>query len=200
MKRNGNENKKRYKKVNSNEENKELNEKGMKFIPKNDNSFSGILNHLRTKSNGKIENEVSINASSIYDNSNNHQPFNVVSYENTFGELYSKDQPNNWFCFDFKEHRIIPTDYTIKSYHVEKNYRSPKSWAIEVSNDNSSWEIIDEQNDCSYLNGSLLTHTFHIQKQQNKKIRYIRMRSTGPCWNGQHYLNVGRFEIYGILI
>ena len=78
--------------------------------------------------------------------------------------------------------------------------RSPKSWAIEVSNDNSSLEIIDEQNDCSYLNGSLLTHTFHIQKQQNKKIRYIRMRSTGPCWNGQHYLNVGRFEIYGILI
>ena len=89
-KRNGNENKKRYKKVNSNEENKELNEKGMKFIPKNDNSFSGILNHLRTKSNGKIENEVSINASSIYDNSNNHQPFNVVSYENTFGEIVFK--------------------------------------------------------------------------------------------------------------
>ena len=57
-------------------------------------------------------------------------------------KLYSKDQPNNWLCFDFKEHRIIPTDYTIKSYHVEKNYRSPKSWAIEVSNDNSSCKLL----------------------------------------------------------
>ena len=70
--------------------------KGIKFSPSNDNSFCGILNHLRTKSNGRIENEVGITASSIYDNSDNHQPRNAVCYEN------NNYQENNWLCFDFK--------------------------------------------------------------------------------------------------
>lgn len=168
--------------------------KGIKFSPSNDNSFGGILNHLRTKSNGRIENEVGITASSIYDNSDNHQPRNAVCYEN------NNYQENNWLCFDFKEHRVIPTDYTIKTYNCLPNYRNLKSWAVEISSDKENWEVIDEENDCSYMNGCFLTHTFHIEKPPSKESRYVRIKSTGPCWNGEYYFNIGKIEIYGTLI
>ena len=170
----------------------------IEFEPKD--SFNGIIQYLKTQSNGQIEKEIDITASSIYDNSETRQPSNVIRYGDSFYSFYSQDQPNNWLCFDFKHWRIIPTDYTIKSYNVTQNYRSLKSWAIEGSSDNLSWIPIDTQENCAYLNGSLLTHTFHIEKQQNKEFRYIRIRSTGPCWTGEHYLNIGRFELYGKLI
>lgn len=191
-----------YKKTNENcKSNSNSNSnKGIKFEPSNDNSFSGILNHLRKKSNGNIENEVNITASSIYNNDARHQPRNVVCYENNGNEFYSKNQEGNWLCFDFKEHRIIPTDYTIKSYDCIENYRCTKSWVIEISNDNENWEVIDEENNCSYVNGKLRMHTFHIQKPPNKESRYIRIKSTSQCWNGEYYFNIGKFEIYGTLI
>lgn len=173
---------------------------GMTFVAPSDNSFSGILNFLRKKSNKNIESEVEITGSSVLDSSDRHQPRNVVDYENQSNEFYTKDQPDNWICFDFKEHRIIPTDYTIKSYDCIQNYRSAKSWKLEVSNDNNSWEVIDEVENCEEVNGNCKVHTFRIKQQPSNAVRYLRMKSTGKCWNGQNHFNIGKFEIYGALL
>ena len=56
------------------------------------------------------------------------------------------------FYFDFKDHKIIPTDYTLKSNSSSANVQKPKSWVIEGSNDNNSWEVIDEQVNYNYYN------------------------------------------------
>ena len=89
---------------------------------------------------------------------------------------------------------------TLKTYNCFPNYRNLKSWAVEISSDKENWEVIDEENDCSYMNGRFLTHTFHIEKPPSKESRYIRIKSTGPCWNGEYYFNIGKIEIYGTLI
>jgi hypothetical protein len=46
------------------------------------------------------------------------------------------DLPNKWICYDFKNRRVIPTQYTIRSmYNGYMNGPNLKSWLIEVSLD-----------------------------------------------------------------
>lgn len=108
--------------------------------------------------------------------------------------------PSSWICFDFKDRRIIPTDYTIRSGPWTPNCGHPKNWVIEVSNDNNEWSIIDEQKDSDFLNGPRLAHTFKIEKQNIKKIRYFRLRQTGENLAGGNVLEFESIEIYGRLI
>ena len=173
-----------------------------KLFEKSDQSeFNGILNYLMSQSNGQIEKEINITSSSVLCNNDNYQPRNVVLFGDKNKYFYSENYTNSWLCFDFKEHRIIPTDYTIRSYPNGPNNNHPKNWVIECRNDDSEWEIVDEQRNCPHLNGSYLVHTFKINNQNCKKFRYIRMRNIGNNWNGNNnHLRVESFEIYGKLI
>ncbi|KAK8860504.1 hypothetical protein M9Y10_012169 [Tritrichomonas musculus] len=162
------------------------------------NDFSGILNFLRKKSNENIEKEINVTSSSIFGNCEDNLPKNVVLFENQMKRFISADEPNSWLCFDFKDHQVILTEYTIKtSCLFEKNMRHPRSWVIEGSNDSNSWEILDEQKDCSEINGKSITHTFSINNQELKKFKMIRLRATGPNWDGSNHLFIESFEIYG---
>ena len=162
------------------------------------NDFSGIFNFLRKKSNENIEKEINVTSSSIHGNFEENLPKNVVLFENQSKRFISANEPNSWLCFDFKDHQVILTEYTIKtSCLFEKNMRHPRSWVIEGSNDNNSWEILDEQKDCSEINGKSITHTFSINNQELKKFKMIRLRATGPNWDGSNHLFIESFEIYG---
>ncbi|KAK8841178.1 hypothetical protein M9Y10_027380 [Tritrichomonas musculus] len=79
-------------------------------------------------------------------------------------------------------------------------YSEPQSWVIQGSNDNNSWETIDEEKDCSILNGNSVVHTFTMNHPKPTKFKYIRMYSTGPNWSNNNYLAFESFEIYGIFI
>ena len=131
-----------------------------------------------------------------------YNPINAVIYEDKKKYFDSTNQPNSWICFEFKNHKIIPNSYTIRSIDGwGQNSDHPKSWIIECSNDQNSWEIVDDVKDCNYLNGSYLVHTFEIKNQTNKEYKYLRMRSTGPdCSNDSHFLSFDSFEVYGTLI
>ena len=98
---------------------------------------------MKTQTNNNIENKINITSSSVL--SSNYEPINVTLYENQNKYFRSKINQNNWI-FEFKENKIIPTNYPIKSYKNGKNGCHPKSWIIEGSNDNSKWEKLDEQN------------------------------------------------------
>ena len=182
---------KRYKKVKP---------RGADFGWTGDNEFKGIINHLRQASNNQIDNEVSITASSIYSSSECFQPHNVALFENQGYYFQSQNVAGGWLCFDFKERRVAATAYTVRSYQGGVNYHHPKSWVIEGSNDNSLWATLDKQDDCPHLNGYNYAHTFIMNQQNTNEYKYIRMRLTGPNWNGHNYLMVDSFEIYGTLI
>lgn len=174
--------------------------KGIEFKVNSEEELNGIIKHLRSEANGNIENKVSITASSVFNDYENYQPRNVALFEDQKKRFESKDQKDGWICFDFKDHQVIPTDYAIRSYPCAPNIHHPRSWVVEGSSDNSSYETLDKQYDCSYLNGQNIVHTFKMNQPNGKEYRYIRMRLTGPDWANCNYLKIDSFEIYGRLI
>mgnify|MGYP001087271975 CR=1 FL=1 len=167
--------------------------RGQLFTSNNDDKFDGIINYLKNESNYNIGITSSTTHSSLI-------PSNVIEYEDRNKWFHSKDQPNNWICFDFNEKRIIPSNYKIRSSIYDVNQHNPRSWNIEGSNDNANWEILSEEKDSQYLNGKHLVHLFTINNKITKEYRYIRMRLTGKNWMDYDYFMLDSFELYGNLI
>lgn len=110
-----------------------------RYNRKEGKKFNGIINFIQNKSKEELE----LTASSV--ETQFYSPINVLSPD-YFNYFHSKDFENSWICF--VDHKIIPNSYEIKSYPYNANDQHPKSWVIEVSNDEESWFIVD---DCSYL-------------------------------------------------
>lgn len=122
---------------------------------------------------------------------------NITSFE-------TKDIPNSWICFEFKNHQIIPQSYIIRTIHSEDNYHL-KSWVVEGSNDKSNWIKIDEHKNDSSLKGQSRVHLFNITKNSNEQLfKYIRILQTGPNWynnnDRSNVLLISSIEFYGRLI
>ena len=178
------------------EEKKEIEK--LSFAPNGEKNFNGIINYLNEKSGGKIENVVNLSCSSFYNNF--CQPINATFYNDQNKFYLSKDEPNSYICFDFKDRKINPTHYEIRSGKWSPNNDHPKSWEIQGSNDNSTWEVIDTQKDCSYLNGNGLIHTFEINNQLCSEFRYLRLIETSPNWSMKNCLAFDSLEFYGTLV
>lgn len=149
-------NNKRYKTNTEKNNDDDEKEKGKVFSYSKEKVWDGILNYLCKKSNGEIDNEIKITASS---NRDNDLPKNVTNYEDDLSYFYSLNQSNSFLCFDFNKYKVIITDYTIKSKDSSYN---PKSWVIEASNNQETWEIIDSQDDFQGLRDSNQICTFKI--------------------------------------
>ena len=127
-------------------------------------------------------------------------PSNVVLYDDKSKCFESRNEKNSWICFDFKENRIAPTDYTIRSATANENMSHPKNWVIEVSDDNNKWSIINEQKNCSHLRGKSHVHNFEIDNKNTKAYRYIRLRQNRVEWSNHNILFFESIEFYGFLI
>lgn len=176
--------------------------KGIEFKPNSNSPFAGIIDHLRKQSNSNIENEISITASTIYSTGESYQPKTVILYENASNFFYSNNTPGSWLCFDFKGHHVVPTDYAIRSGPYGQGGSHMKSWKLEGSVNNESWDILDEESDCSYLNGHNNVHTFSIDQKKIKSAgyRYLRIKETGKNWRNDDHLSLNVIEFYGKLI
>lgn len=162
--------------------------------------FSGIINYLREKSNGQIETKIKITGSPIYQNADDHDdPKCTTIFENHEKKSYvSTNELDSWICYEFKEHQVTPTSYTIRarSYH---DCCYPRNWVLEGSNGNDQWEMLDEKKDCDVFNKQNIVHTFKINNQQSKKFKIIRIRQTGHNSTNNYHLIINAFEIYGTL-
>lgn len=167
---------------------------GVTFSYDSNKKFDGILNYLLKKFNGNIKNEVKVTSLS---NISSDYAENVFLFNDDEKLFYSNDKQDQWLCFDFIEHKIIPTNYTIKS---TSSADKPKSWVIEGSNDNSTWHTIDERKDDSNLKNDWTIHTYDIPNKMNTAYRYVRIRQTGLNWYNRYYLTFTSFEFYGIFI
>ena len=159
--------------------------------------LDGVINYLRNKSNNNVSNKVIVTSSSCLNEIFN--PCNVLIYDDKSKYFLSENKPDAFICFDFKKKKVIPTNYTIRSAPYDDGAH-PKSWAIEGSNDNENWNILDTQDNCSKLKGLSLAHTFDIKNNENMEFRYIRMRQTDQSFAINNYLRIESFEIYGYLI
>lgn len=109
---------------------------------------------------------------------------------------------NNCYSFDFKNQKATPNDYLIRTSkdNAIKYYYTQK-WIIEGSNDNQTWETIEEVNDSSFLNekDSLTVIPIFKSNNQSQNFRILRMRTTNICNENPYHFSIDSFEIHQIL-
>jgi predicted nucleic acid-binding Zn-ribbon protein len=107
--------------------------------------------------------------------------------------------PNNWICFDFRERRVVPTHYTIRSKHDKRPKPNHlQHWVLELSDDAHEWVEIHRRENYSGIWGSNLTATFPVVGISGG--RYVRLTNIGRNHFGDDCLIIAAFEIFGKLI
>jgi hypothetical protein len=159
--------------------------------------LEGIISYLTRKCGGHIGDRgiVSISASSV--NSPTNYPLrNVADFENrTY--FCTNIEVNSWICYDFKNMRIKPTHYSIRSRRDSNSYHL-RSWTLEGSMDGQSWQELDRRENNTALNSQGATATFSIS--QSSEIEMVRLRQLSQNSNGTHQLVVNALELFGIIV
>jgi hypothetical protein len=105
---------------------------------------------------------------------------------------------NNWICYDFKERRIVPTHYTIRTnVHGPGNWHL-KSWLVETSGDGESWRETARKENTEQLNGQWSTGTFALAG--GGECRFIRLVNISRNHMENDRLFISAWEIFGSLI
>ena len=126
--------------------------------------FGGIIHHLTEQCGGNVDSNgiCKITSSSVF---NNFKAPNVADFSSNI-HFCSMFDVNSWLMIDFKERKVHPTFYSIRSYRGKEGYNL-KSWVVEGSNTGNSndWMILDSRENNSTLNSPLITKTFKIQNE-----------------------------------
>jgi hypothetical protein len=167
------------------------------FAPSSSSCLNGIIAHLTRRCGGNVHdrNVVTIRASS---NVRGHADKYAADLE-ARPLFHSLKTADSWLCYDFKDMRIEPTHYTIRSYYAggQGSYNL-KNWVIEGSDDGDSWVELDRRGENDQLNARNATVTFTISRSQ--EVRLVRLRQTGLNHHGDHYILTSSFEVFGSLI
>ena len=126
------------------------------------------------------------------------EPENVTDFESE-SRFYSKDEPNQYILFDFKNYRINPTHYMIRTQGCGANCCHMKNWVCEVSEDGIEWIEGDKQENSSDLNGSFLVGIFSLKTEAPLKYRFVRIRQTGLNWFNDNRMIMCGVEFFGTL-
>jgi hypothetical protein len=123
------------------------------------------------------------------------------SYFQSACRTKNEDNPhtrNNWICYNFKERRIVPTHYTIRTYHGAPGHEHLKSWLVETSADGETWREVAREEDNKQLNGSRFTGTFPVAG--GGECRFIRLVNIGRNHFANDQLVISSWEIFGSLV
>ena len=166
--------------------------------------LDGVISHLTRECGGNVHDKgiVNVTASSVYNNSRYHHPKNAAG-SGTEWDYTSSNEEDTWICYDFKERRVLPTSYSVRSNDDGPGRAHLKSWVIEVSNDGSSWTEIDRRDNNDELNAQYVIANFTISKVPSESFRFFRLRQTGKNHSDDHYsryyVYITALEIFGTL-
>jgi hypothetical protein len=106
---------------------------------------------------------------------------------------------NNWICYRFVKHLVVPTHYAVRSDPVGKeNGPNLKNWSVETSMDGETWKQIDHREDDDSLNGKFVTKIFPTTSATI--CQFIRLSNIGRNHFGTDCLLISGLEIFGTLI
>ena len=176
---------------------------GIDFRCTNPKSLDGIIAHLSRECGGNVQDHGIVNITASSTNGAAFDPKNVADLD-TDSIYCSNDVLDTWICYDFKQMRVTPTSYSIRSHcHGYPGYFNLKSWVLEVSNDGDAWDVVDSRNDNYELDDENVTYNFQIPAGRCKsKYRFIRIRQTGPNHRANltlYYVTMSSFEVFGRL-
>jgi hypothetical protein len=104
--------------------------------------------------------------------------------------FYSKNEPGQWVCWDFRDMRVCPTHYTMYADY-------PKSWVLEGSVDGQNWADMDRQTDNLTFKRSWVIASFAVQMPL--ECRFIRLTQTDKNHYGDDCLYLRAVEFFGTL-
>ena len=156
-------------------------------------AFNGIIQHIRDECGGNPHEKgvISITASSTAQN----QCQQLIEYGwNKW--WHSHEAPDSFVQFDFKSRPVCLNAYSLKSDGNDSGHLL--SWVLEVSDDGSTWEVIDERNTYD-LDGKFVVKMHECNRRSNRFARFVRLRQTGHNSNGHYTLRLSEIEFFGDL-
>jgi hypothetical protein len=105
----------------------------------------------------------------------------------------SANEPGESLCYDFKDRRVTPTHYSIRTHFSNCHLQS---WVLEGSLDGMSWAVLDQQTN----NATTSNHpigTFPVSR--SVECRFVRLRQTGKAANETDDLVLLAVELFGSL-
>lgn len=179
---------------------------GKKFLfdGKEENRMSGIIRYLTNEAGGNVHDKgvVVVSGSSECGGNDRHSKF-AVDLDNKQTRFASKNEENSWLQYNFKDRKIHPTHYSIRSKPCGKNDWNPCHWVIEGSNTgNNDWKVLDTRSDIKVLDDTSVTHTFDIQEhlEPNECYQFLRIRQTGKNAASNNHLGLSALEYFGTII
>ena len=143
------------------------------------NHLDGIIAFLNRQCRGNAHNAGLMDVTATQDGDQHSSASALTDIRsNTF--YWSRNDPNAWVCYDFKEFRINPTNYTLKSGQGYRGSQHLKSWLIEASVDGSQWFELDRRENTYDLNDSFAVQNFRITRPTRERYRYFKLREIGP--------------------
>jgi hypothetical protein len=160
---------------------------------------TGMINYLTKDCGGNVHDRTVV---TVTGNSPQHSNLLKQTVELAGDDYYyTENKPDQWICYDFRNMRVTPRGYSIRTNGGAKNGSHLRSWVIEGTSDSgmTSWTEIDRRENNSDLNGVTFHACFPIFKGSDESYRYIRLRMTGPNHTNSHLLYILGFELFGKL-
>ena len=167
----------------------------MKLVPTD--PLNGIIAQLTRECGGNIHQKGVVEVTASGNWGDDQSKVEHVVELGTNSRLATTMVSDSWIRYDFKDRRVAPTSYSIRSHDVAY----PRSWVLEVSSDGNdgSWQIVDRRDNNFDLNVSHVTRNFAISNRPSGSFRFIRLRQTGPNHRGDGVLESTSLEIFGTL-
>jgi hypothetical protein len=166
----------------------------VEFPLKEFKSFEGIISYLTVKHGGNVQDKgiVTITAKSVYSDDPRYALVNIADLTSV-SYFCSTPEPGQWICWNFRENRVRPTHYTIKS-----RWNRLKSWLVESSQDGENWTEIDRRTDNWDMNGEPWTASFAVCN--SVECHFIRLTQTGKNHYDTYHLSIDSVEFFGTLL
>ena len=162
------------------------------FHPQSISSWDGIFFYFRQQNDQIPESLVRTSSSSVYQ----EQPSQNLFYP-TNSMATTENVPNSWFSFEFVDHKFFVTEYSLKSLATFSDNALedfPRCWALEGSNNNNTWKLIDAQNNTLFQERNQ-TCTFRVKYPGVYK--FIKIIQTCQNANQNDHFRLSQFELYG---
>jgi hypothetical protein len=95
-------------------------------------------------------------------------------------------------CYNFKERRVVPTHYAIRTHDFDILWPHLKPWLVEMWADGKSWREVPCEEDNEQLNSSWFTATFPIAV--GGECCFIRLANIGRNHRGGDPLSISACE------
>jgi hypothetical protein len=158
--------------------------------------FDGIIAYLTKKYRGNVHdrNIVRISSSVVEGIRPDQAAKTVADLSDVESRFVSADGGDRWVCYDFRNMRIVPTHYSLRS---GPSGAFLLSWLVEGSEDGSRWFELDRRENIDDINGNSKAATFPLAGTH--ALRFVRVKQIGKNGRGIDCFALSAFELFGSL-